>query len=147
MPTFGVERRGAPSFSFTRIDQEKINLRTQIYEPDILVILDASLLNDKDLVECVKKNGTIIFIENTQSWKQYRIDKNIWFQLGGYGGIKFEEYVSGSERINNWLKKSIQRHRGGWSLNYPVEQRPESEWGTPRGLDKNIKNYCKKNIC
>lgn len=93
----------------------------------------------------LKKNGTIIFIENTQSWKQYKIDKNIWFQLGGYGGIEFEEYVNGSERINNWLRKSIQGHRGGWSLNYPVEQRPESEWGTPIGLDMDIKDYCRKN--
>ena len=93
----------------------------------------------------LKKNGTIIFIENTQSWKQYRINKNIWFQLGGYGGIKFEEYINGSERIDKWLKKSIQRHRGGWSLDYPVKEMPESEWGTPIGLGEDIKDYCKKN--
>jgi len=100
---------------------------------------------DSFIRKFLKKNGTIIFIENTQSWKQYKINKNIWFQLGGYGGIEFEEYVNGSERINNWLRKSIQRHRGGWSLNYSVEQRPESEWGTPRGLDMDIKDYCRKN--
>ena len=93
----------------------------------------------------LKKDGTVIFIENTQSWKQYKIDKNIWFQLGGYGGIEFEEYVNGSERIDNWLKKSNQNHNSGWSLDYPVEQRPESEWGTPIGLDKDVNNYCKKN--
>ncbi len=93
----------------------------------------------------LKKNGTIVFIDNTQSWKQYRIDKNIWFQLGGYGGIHFDEYVSGSKRINNWLKNSNQNHNSGWSLDHLVEERPESEWGTPIGLDKNIKNYCKKN--
>jgi len=93
----------------------------------------------------LKKNGTIIFIENTQPWKQYKIEKNIWFQLGGYGGIGFREYVSGSERIDSWLKKSIQRHRGGWSLDYPLEKNPESEWGTPTGLDKDVSDYCRKN--
>ena len=34
MPSFGVERRGAPSFSFTRISKEPIHIRSLIYNPD-----------------------------------------------------------------------------------------------------------------
>jgi len=59
MPIFGVERRGAPSSSFIRISKQPISIRQQIYSPDVLVVLDPSLINDA-LVKCVKKNGVII---------------------------------------------------------------------------------------
>jgi len=60
MPSFGVERRGAPSFSYTRIDDKQINIRSLIYEPDIVVVLDASLLFALDVTEGLKKNGILI---------------------------------------------------------------------------------------
>jgi pyruvate ferredoxin oxidoreductase gamma subunit/2-oxoisovalerate ferredoxin oxidoreductase gamma subunit len=43
-PAFGVERRGAPVTAFCRMDDKPIYLRNQIYRPDHLVVLDASLL-------------------------------------------------------------------------------------------------------
>ncbi|MCD6573255.1 MAG: 2-oxoacid:acceptor oxidoreductase family protein, partial [Thermoplasmata archaeon] len=39
-PFFGAERRGAPVRAFTRIDDKKIRVKTQIYEPDCVVVLD-----------------------------------------------------------------------------------------------------------
>ncbi|MCK5698636.1 MAG: 2-oxoacid:acceptor oxidoreductase family protein, partial [Candidatus Aenigmarchaeota archaeon] len=33
-PAFGVERRGAPIMAFTRISEQPIRLRSQVYEPD-----------------------------------------------------------------------------------------------------------------
>ena len=43
-PAFGVERRGAPVTAFTRIDDEAIRIRTQIYAPDHIIVLDQTLL-------------------------------------------------------------------------------------------------------
>ncbi|OPX38788.1 MAG: hypothetical protein B1H12_01545 [Desulfobacteraceae bacterium 4484_190.2] len=43
-PAFGVERRGAPVAAFLRVDSAPIRLRTEIYEPDYLVILDPILI-------------------------------------------------------------------------------------------------------
>ena len=43
-PSFGSERRGAPVLAFTRIADEKIRLRTGIYEPDIVIVLDPTLI-------------------------------------------------------------------------------------------------------
>ena len=42
-PSFGPERRGAPVAAFTRIDEKKINVRSGIYEPDVVLVLDSSL--------------------------------------------------------------------------------------------------------
>lgn len=44
-PSFGVERRGAPVAAFCRIATRPIRLREQIYQPDYLIIQDASLID------------------------------------------------------------------------------------------------------
>ena len=41
-PSFGPERRGAPVTAFTRIDDKRIKVRSAIYTPDVVVVLDAS---------------------------------------------------------------------------------------------------------
>jgi 2-oxoacid:acceptor oxidoreductase gamma subunit (pyruvate/2-ketoisovalerate family) len=43
-PAFGPERAGAPITAFTRISVEKIHLHSSIYEPDVVVVLDPTLL-------------------------------------------------------------------------------------------------------
>ena len=45
-PIYGAERRGAPVAAFTRIAKEPIHERGLIARPDLVVIADASLLND-----------------------------------------------------------------------------------------------------
>ncbi|MBU1942324.1 MAG: 2-oxoacid:acceptor oxidoreductase family protein [Actinobacteria bacterium] len=42
-PFFGAERRGAPVKAFVRIDDNPINLRSQVYRPDLLVIMSSDL--------------------------------------------------------------------------------------------------------
>lgn len=72
MPSFGVERRGAPSFSYTRISEEPIHLRSLIYDPDIVVVLDASLLESIDITEGLKPQG-IIIINSNKTPKELKI--------------------------------------------------------------------------
>lgn len=59
-PHFGAERRGAPVVAFTRIADEKIRIRSQIYEPDIVIVLDSSLLDIIDIAAGIKNDGTIV---------------------------------------------------------------------------------------
>ncbi|EHP89129.1 pyruvate ferredoxin oxidoreductase subunit gamma [Methanotorris formicicus] len=59
-PYFGVERRGAPVMAFTRIDDKKIRLRCQIYEPDYVVVQDATLLDSVDVTNGLKNGGKVI---------------------------------------------------------------------------------------
>lgn len=62
---FGPERRGSPVVAFTRIDKEPIEVRSNIYEPDIVVVFDTLLMQSVDVKAGLKPGGTIIF--NTQS--------------------------------------------------------------------------------
>jgi len=72
-PFFGVERRGAPVTAFTRIDDKPIRIKTQIYEPDIVVVLDPSLLETVDVTAGLKEGGIVII--NTEKSKEEVLEK------------------------------------------------------------------------
>ncbi len=59
-PEFGVERRGAPVFSFIRIDNKQIYDKSRIYTPDHVVVVDRTLVEVIDITEGLKDNGVII---------------------------------------------------------------------------------------
>jgi len=59
-PAFGVERRGAPVMAFLRVDQQPIQLRVNIYEPDHIVVLDPTLVGAVDVTSGLKKGGWIV---------------------------------------------------------------------------------------
>jgi pyruvate ferredoxin oxidoreductase gamma subunit len=59
-PSFGPERRGAPVVAFCRISDEPIRIRANIYEPDIVVVLDASLLKIVNVAAGLKPQGLLV---------------------------------------------------------------------------------------
>ncbi len=60
-PSFGPERRGAPVLAFIRINsKEPIRIRAEVQEPDIVVVLDSSLLSIIDVTSGLKANGIVI---------------------------------------------------------------------------------------
>jgi len=59
-PSFGPERRGAPVSAFVRISNEQIRIRSQITEPDVVVVLDPSLLRLTNVTSGLKKDGTCV---------------------------------------------------------------------------------------
>jgi 2-oxoacid:acceptor oxidoreductase gamma subunit (pyruvate/2-ketoisovalerate family) len=62
-PEFGPERMGAPVTAFTRISTEPIRLHCAVYEPDVVVVLDPTLLKAVPVASGVGENG--IFIINS----------------------------------------------------------------------------------
>ena len=59
-PAFGVERRGAPVQAFCRISDTPIRLRSQIYEPDYVVVQDPTLTETVDVLAGLKPDGTVL---------------------------------------------------------------------------------------
>ncbi len=59
-PFFGAERRGAPIMAFTRLSKEPIKLRSQVYEPDILVVLDPMLAENPLIWKGFKDGGIVV---------------------------------------------------------------------------------------
>ena len=63
-PSFGVERQGAPVLAFARIADEEIHVRSQVYEPDYVIVLDPTLIQAVDVTAGLKKGGMLIINSN-----------------------------------------------------------------------------------
>ena len=59
-PSFGAERRGAPVSASTRISTEPILVVSQVENPEIVVVLDHTLLKYPDVTHGLGKNGWLI---------------------------------------------------------------------------------------
>ncbi|MGO8704195.1 MAG: 2-oxoacid:acceptor oxidoreductase family protein [Candidatus Brocadiia bacterium] len=59
-PDYGPEREGAPIRGYTRISDTPVQVHSAIYTPDIVVVLDASLLDSVDVSEGLKSDGIIL---------------------------------------------------------------------------------------
>jgi len=59
-PEFGPERMGAPVASFTRISDEPIKIHCAIYNPDVVAVLDPTLIKTVPVTKGLKEDGTII---------------------------------------------------------------------------------------
>lgn len=59
-PDFGPERRGAPVRSFTRLSSKPITIHSQIETPDVVVVLDSTLLGTVPVTEGLKDDGILI---------------------------------------------------------------------------------------
>ncbi|MFH1424729.1 MAG: pyruvate ferredoxin oxidoreductase subunit gamma [archaeon] len=59
-PFFGVERTGAPVQAFCRIDDKPIRVHENVYEPDIVVVMDPTLIKDVDVCNGLKGDEIVI---------------------------------------------------------------------------------------
>ena len=62
-PHFGAARMGAPMNAFVRVDTKPVRLRSQIYEPDYLIIMDATLMRGFNCFSCLNEEGIAIINE------------------------------------------------------------------------------------
>lgn len=63
-PSFGPERRGAPVVAFIRVDDKKIRQREKIYNPNIVLVLDPTLLDIVDVAEGLQDGGVVVVNSN-----------------------------------------------------------------------------------
>ncbi|MDD4363941.1 MAG: 2-oxoacid:acceptor oxidoreductase family protein [Atribacterota bacterium] len=59
-PEYGPERMGAPIQSFTRISDEPIKIHCHVTTPDMVVVLDPTLISSIDITEGLNDNGVIV---------------------------------------------------------------------------------------
>lgn len=59
-PHFGAARMGAPMNAFVRVDAQPVRLRSQIYEPDYVIIVDPTLMRGFNCFSGLKEDGIAI---------------------------------------------------------------------------------------
>jgi pyruvate ferredoxin oxidoreductase gamma subunit len=78
-PEYGPERMGAPITAYNRISDKEIRVHSNIYDPDLVVVVDETLLESVDVTAGLKQDGAIIV--NTE-----KAPDDIKPLLRGYGG-------------------------------------------------------------
>ena len=79
-PSFGPERRGAPVMAFVRVSETPIRTREKVYNPDVVVVLDPSLLQIVN-VEAGLKEGGLIVLNTKKSVEEIRKETGIKARL------------------------------------------------------------------
>ncbi len=83
-PEYGPERMGAPVKGFTRIDDKPIRIHSGIENPQVVVVLDPTLLDTIDVTEGMPDDGILIInTEQTpnQIREKYKIKKGKIYAL------------------------------------------------------------------
>ena len=76
IPFFGFERQGAPVTAFVKIDSKPIRPKTQVYEPDCIVIMDPTIRKAVDVYEGVKEDSAMI-LNSTETRDELDVPANI----------------------------------------------------------------------
>jgi 2-oxoacid:acceptor oxidoreductase gamma subunit (pyruvate/2-ketoisovalerate family) len=71
-PEFGPERMGAPVTAFTRISTEPIRIHCAVYNPDVVAVLDPTLLKTVKVADGLSEEGGSIIVNTKNSPEETR---------------------------------------------------------------------------
>lgn len=71
-PEFGPERMGAPVTAFTRISTEPIKIHCAVYNPDVVAVLDPTLLKTVKVANGLNEEGGSIIVNTKNSPEETR---------------------------------------------------------------------------
>lgn len=70
-PEYGPERAGAPLRAYNRVSSKELRMHCPVLNPDVITVVDATLLDSINIVEGAKEN-TIYIINTTKDPKEIR---------------------------------------------------------------------------
>jgi len=125
-PSFGPERRGAPVQAFNRIDsQQPIRIRADITEPDVVVVLDPSLLSIVNVTAGLKANGMVI-INTRKTASQIKSEFGIKNKMATVNATKIAREKLGVPIVNTTVLGALIKATGvikKESAHAPLEKR------------------------
>ncbi len=137
-PFFGAERRGAPVRAFARISEEEIHLRSEIYNPDVVIVLDESIMDIVDVLKGVKENGKIL-INTTKHPKDFDFSKKYNVATVDATGIaiKYDILVGGIPVVNTPILGAVPKILDKVTLK-SIQSSIKNKWKSDLS-DKNVK--------
>lgn len=125
-PAFGAERRGAPVQAFDRISSSQpIRIRAEVTDPDVVVVLDSSLLPIVNITSGLKEKGTLIINTGRTIGDMESEFGNRW-RLAVIDATRIARELLGVPIVNTTMLGAVLRATGViklQSLFQPLEQR------------------------
>jgi len=119
-PSFGPERRGAPVVAFNRLDKEPIAVRSEVYEPDVVIVIDPRLFKTVDVLQGLKNGGAVI-INTRKSLNEVRGGLGVSCKLAVIDATKIARETLGVPIVNTTMLGAAVRVIGMVDLHYVVE--------------------------
>jgi pyruvate ferredoxin oxidoreductase gamma subunit len=111
-PSFGPERRGAPVQAFVRVDPDHpVRVRSSITEPDVVVVLDPSLLSIVDVTSGLKPGG-IVIINTVKTPGKIHEETGIKARIATIGATKIAQEVLGVPITNTTMIGAVIKATG-----------------------------------
>jgi pyruvate ferredoxin oxidoreductase gamma subunit len=108
-PSFGPERRGAPVMAFDRIDPAKpIRVRADITEPDVVVVLDPTLLAIVNVASGLKDDGVLI-INTSKSIEDFEAEFGTRWQMASVDATRIARELLGVPIVNTTMLGALLR--------------------------------------
>lgn len=107
-PSFGPERRGAPVVAFARVADEPIRVRAKVYNPNVVIVLDPSLLDIAKPTEGLVPDG-ILVINTTEDEKTVRDQLSYQGRLALVDAMKIAREVIGLPITNTTMVGALVR--------------------------------------
>ena len=94
--------------------------------------------------ERLKPGGTIVFVCCDMPWLQYDVGPRHTFQVGGLGGVSDRGYIESRPELISMQQAARSPYVGGWRLNLPLAEQPESEWGALPQLGESVEGFARQ---
>lgn len=108
-PKFGPERRGAPVQAFDRINSnEPIRVRADVDEPDVVIVLDPTLLRIIDVTSGLKDSGVLI-VNTSRTMAEIEADFGTKWKLAAVDAIKIAREELGVPIVNTTMLGALLR--------------------------------------
>ena len=125
-PSFGPERRGAPVLSFDRISESlPIRVRAGVSQPDVVVVLDPSLLYIANVTSGLKEGGLLI-INTRKSSQDIEAELGTKWRLATIDATKIAREILGIPIVNTTMIGALVKATGLLrleSLEEPIKAR------------------------
>jgi len=119
-PSFGPERRGAPVIAFARTDDKPIKLRSKVYNPNVVIVLDPSLLEIANPTEGLGKEG-ILIINSSESPENIRKQISYEGRLALTDATKIAKEVIGLPITNTTMVGALVKAAGVVTVDSLIE--------------------------
>ena len=111
-PSFRPERSGAPKTGFTRLSGKRFYLKTEIYEPDIVVVQDNTLLEQVDILAGIKNNGLVIINHSDKKVLAQKLHPPPSVKIGIVNATKIAETRLGKPVVNTAMIGAVVKLTG-----------------------------------
>lgn len=111
-PAFGAERRGAPVLAFDRVSNNvPIRVRAEITAPNVVVVLDSSLLRVVNVTAGLNEKGTLV-INSRKTLSEIEADFGNKWRLAVIDATKIAREVLGVPIVNTTMLGALLKATG-----------------------------------